>query len=43
LEAIIRDVCRAESFQCSGHHFVIRGICADCNRSRVTKRRLDLI
>jgi Fur family transcriptional regulator, ferric uptake regulator len=43
LEAIIRDVCRTQNFQASGHHFLIRGVCSDCNRSRVTKRRLDLI
>jgi len=43
LEAILRDVCRSENFQATGHNFVIRGVCADCNRNRVTKRRLDLI
>lgn len=43
LEAIIRDVCKAHNFQESGHSLVIRGVCADCNRNRVTKRRLDLI
>ena len=43
IETVIRDVCRAHNFHMSGHTFVIRGTCADCNRSRVTKRRLDLI
>ena len=43
MEALLRDVCRAHNFQYSGHNFVIRGVCADCNRNRVTKRRLDLI
>ncbi len=43
LEALIRDVCRAHKFQFSGHSFVMRGICADCNRSRVPKQRLGLI
>jgi len=43
LESVIRDVCRTHNFHMSGHTFVIRGICSECNRSRVTKRRLDLI
>jgi len=43
IEALIRDVCRRNSFQSTGHTFIIRGTCLDCNRSRVTKRRLDLI
>lgn len=37
------DVCREHGFQAAGHTFIIRGVCADCNRARVTKRRLDLI
>ena len=33
-----------ESYNVGGNNdLVIRGTCADCNRSRVTKRRLDLI
>jgi Fur family ferric uptake transcriptional regulator len=40
---IIADICRQHGFQTSGHTFVIRGLCADCNRARVTKRRLDLV
>ena len=43
IESAIREVCRTHSFQMTGRTFVIRGTCADCNRSRVTKRRLDLI
>lgn len=39
----IAEVCREHGFQASGHTFIIRGTCADCNRARVTKRRLDLI
>lgn len=39
----IREVSREHNFQSSGHTFIIRGICAECNRARVTKRRLDLI
>ncbi len=43
IDAAIQDVCRQNQFQTSGHTFIIRGICADCNRARVTKRRVDLI
>jgi Fur family ferric uptake transcriptional regulator len=43
LEMIIRDVCQGHNFQTSGHTFIIRGLCNDCNRARVTKRRLDLV
>lgn len=39
----IAEVCREHGFQAAGHTFIIRGTCADCNRARVTKRRLDLI
>jgi Fur family ferric uptake transcriptional regulator len=43
IESVLREVCRENNFQSSGHTFIIRGTCADCNRARVTKRRLDLI
>jgi Fur family ferric uptake transcriptional regulator len=43
IEEAMRDVCRRHNFQASGHSFIIRGICAECNRARVTKRRLDLV
>jgi len=43
IDAVISDVCRENHFQTSGHSFIIRGICAECNRARVTKRRLDLV
>ena len=43
IEAAMREVCRQHRFQATGHTFVIRGTCAECNRARVTKRRLDLI
>ena len=43
VDALIREVSRAHGFQASGHTFIIRGTCTDCNRARVTKRRLDLI
>lgn len=43
IEAVMRDVSRQHLFNASGHTFVIRGTCAECNRARVMKRRLDLI
>ena len=43
LDDLIRQVCQQHNFQTSGHTFIIRGVCADCNRARVTKRRLDLV
>jgi Fur family ferric uptake transcriptional regulator len=39
----LAEVCRENEFQASGHTFIIRGTCADCNKARVTKRRLDLV
>jgi Fur family ferric uptake transcriptional regulator len=43
IEATMREVCRQHNFQSSGHTFLVRGTCAECNRARVTKRRLDLV
>jgi Fur family ferric uptake transcriptional regulator len=43
IEATMREVCRQYQFNASGHTFVIRGTCAECNRARMTKRRLDLV
>ena len=43
LERIIADVCREHNFHSTSHTFIIRGTCSDCNRARVTKRRLDLV
>lgn len=43
LEAALREVCQRTSFNATGHTLVIRGVCADCNRARTSKRRLDLI
>jgi Fur family ferric uptake transcriptional regulator len=43
INQVIADVCRQNHFQNTGHSFIIRGTCAECNRARVTKRRLDLI
>lgn len=43
IESAIQDICAREQFQASGHTLIVRGICAECNRARATKRRLDLI
>ena len=43
VEAVIGDVSRQNNFLVQGHSFVIRGTCADCNRAKMTKRRLDLV
>ncbi|MBM4067645.1 MAG: transcriptional repressor [Planctomycetes bacterium] len=43
IEEAIRDVCGQHHFQAASHTFIIRGLCADCNRAKVTKRRLDLV
>jgi Fur family transcriptional regulator, ferric uptake regulator len=43
IEAAMREMCRQHLFNSNGHTLVIRGTCAECNRARVTKRRLDLI
>jgi Fur family ferric uptake transcriptional regulator len=43
IESAMREVCRQHRFQATGHTFVIRGTCAECNRARVTKRMLDLV
>lgn len=43
IESMIREVAQQQHFQPSGHTFIIRGICRDCNQAKMTKRRLDLI
>lgn len=43
LESICEEVCRQHQFQLSSHSLIVRGTCAECNRSRITKRRLDLV
>ncbi len=43
IEDAVRDVCAEHNFQPSGHSFIIRGVCARCNRGRTTKRLLDLV
>jgi Fur family ferric uptake transcriptional regulator len=43
LESIVGEVGRQHNFHIHGHSFLIHGLCSDCNRARMTKRRLDLI
>jgi len=43
LDAQLREVCSAHQFQSNGHTLIVRGTCADCNRAKTPKRRLDLI
>jgi Fur family ferric uptake transcriptional regulator len=43
IEQLVRDMCQQHQFQFMGHSFIIRGVCATCNRARMTKRRLDLV
>jgi Fur family ferric uptake transcriptional regulator len=43
IELALEEVTRQQQFQTTGHTLIIRGTCAECNRARVTKRRLDLI
>ena len=43
IEVAMREVCRQHQFNATGHTFIIRGTCDECNRARVSKRRLDLI
>ena len=43
MEAVLREVCQENNFQMQGHSFIIRGLCGDCNRAKITKRRLDLV
>ena len=43
IEAVMSEVSRQHQFNASGHTFIIRGTCAECNRARVSKRRLDLV
>ena len=43
IETVINEVCQRENFQMDGHSFIVRGTCGDCNRKKMTKRRLDLV
>jgi Fur family ferric uptake transcriptional regulator len=43
LDNLLREVAHQHQFQSSGHTLIVRGICAECNRARMPKRRLDFI
>ena len=43
MENLMHEVGAQHQFQVQEHSFVIRGICADCTRSRPRDRRLDLV
>jgi Fur family ferric uptake transcriptional regulator len=43
LDDLVGEVSRQQGFQAERRSFIIRGVCADCNRARVIKRRLDLV
>lgn len=43
MEVILREVGQQHGFQVQGHSFLVRGVCSDCNRAKMTKRRLDLV
>src|SRR6516225_4582144 len=43
LDALIRQVGREHGFHANSHTFIVRGTCSECNRARVSKRRLDLV
>lgn len=43
IDAICQDICRQHRFQPVGYNLVVRGVCAECNSNRMTKRRLDLV
>lgn len=43
MDTVIADVAQKENFKVDGHSFILRGTCADCNRKKMTKRRLDLV
>lgn len=39
----LKEVCSEHLFRMTGHSLVVRGVCAECNRTRGPRRRLDLI
>ncbi len=43
MERSLREVAQQHQFQLEGYSLIIRGICADCNKARIMKRRLDLV
>ena len=43
IEVALREVASEYLFQIAGRSLIVRGVCADCNRARGNRRRLDLI
>jgi Fur family transcriptional regulator, ferric uptake regulator len=43
IENLLREVCNGYQFQSNSYSLIVRGICNECNRAKMTKRRLDLI
>lgn len=43
IEKVMEEVAQEHNFQTSGHTFIIRGVCATCNKARVNRGPLDLI
>ncbi len=43
VENLVREICQQHNFNASSHTFIIQGICGECNRAKVNKRRLDMI
>ena len=43
VETVTQDVCAEHNFRANGHSFIIRGVCAECNRGRTSRRLLDLV
>lgn len=43
MKVVLAEVSQKENFLVEGHSFILRGICADCNRKKMMKHRLDLV
>lgn len=43
MKTVLAEVSQNENFQVEGHSFILRGICAECNRKKMMKHRLDLV
>ena len=43
IEALLPEVCRKHQFQPVAFNLIVHGVCAECNKARNVKRRLDLV
>lgn len=43
IEAALIEMAAQHQFQVSGHTFIVRGTCLECNQARATKHRLNMI